>query len=246
MPKKHVVICGMSRAGTTLLHSLLLHSMAGFDFFPQEVAALTMTSHPRNLVTKRPLDCLELANIYRAMTTVDLRIIFCVRDPRSVVCSHHANVSHDYFIGYRSQYFVIPEQGICEPTNPGLQHIFAAWRLVQGSVYTLRYEDLVSSPDETQENLFRFLGTSIERKFSDFDENSKIASEMLVAMNGQRRIDTRGVNAWHSHPLRIWNEFTDNPEMFEMVRMLGYESDDEWFIRRYARRLQFALGRTSP
>lgn len=237
MKRKHVLICGMSRAGTTLLHSLILNSLAGFDFFDTEVSALAHGGHPRSLVTKRPLDCLVLEQIERQLSDVDLRIVFCVRDPRSVVCSIHRDVSHDYFIGYRSQYYIVPDQGICEPTNPGLRQVFAAWRKVRDHAFTMYYEDLVSDPDAAQRRLFDYIGEPFQHRFSAFDESSKTAAGMAVALNGQRRIDADGLDSWTKHPLRIWNEFTENPALFEMLRELGYEKDNRWFTMRFAHRL---------
>lgn len=237
MKRKHILICGMSRAGTTLLHSLVLNSLAGFDFFDSEVGALTQARHAGNLVTKRPLDCLQLEQIERVLADVDLRIVFCVRDPRAVICSMHRDVPHDYFIGYRHQYFIVPAQGICEPTNPGLKQIFAAWRAVRERAFTMYYEDLVANPDATQARLFEFLGEPIQRPFSAFDEHSAVAPGMAVALNGQRPIDADSLDAWTRHPLRIWNEFTENTALFDMVRELGYEADNRWFTTRFARRL---------
>ncbi|MCB1997561.1 sulfotransferase family protein [Rubrivivax albus] len=237
MTRKHILVCGMSRAGTTLLHSLLMNTLPGFDFFDREVPALAHVTHPRNLVTKRPLDCLQLDQIEPRFAGVDLRIVFCVRDPRAVICSTHPEVPHDYFIGYRHQYFIVPAQGICEPSNPGLRQIHAAWRAVRGRAYTLHYENLVQDPDGTQAGLFDFLGEPVSQRFSSFDETSPVAAGMAVALNGQRPIDVDSLESWTRHPLRIWNEFTENTGLFEMVRELGYEHDNDWFTRRYARRL---------
>lgn len=237
MKRKHVLICGMSRAGTTLLHSLILNSLAGFDFFDTEVSALAHAGHPANVVTKRPLDCLLLERIEHELADVDLRIVFCVRDPRSVICSTHRDVPHDYFIGYRSQYFVVPDKGICEPTNPGLKQIFAAWMAVRDRAFTMYYEDLVAEPDATQSRLFDYLGEPMQRRFSAFDESSKTAAGMAVALNGQRSIDASGLDAWTRHPLRIWQEFTENTALFAMLRELGYERDNRWFTTRFAHRL---------
>ncbi len=237
MKRKHVLICGMSRAGTTLLHSLILNSLGGFDFFDAEVSALAHARYARNVVTKRPLDCLLIEQIERELAGVDLRIVFCVRDPRSVVCSVHRDVPHDYFIGYRNQYFVVPDRGQCEPTNPGLRQIFAAWRTVRDRAFTMFYEDLVTDPDATQLRLFDFLGEPIQRSFSAFDESSRTAGRMAVALNGQRRIDADSIDSWTRHPLRIWNEFTENTALFEMLRELGYERDNRWFTTRFAHRL---------
>ncbi|WP_409563257.1 hypothetical protein [Hyphomicrobium sp. MC8b] len=93
----------MSRSGTTMLHSLLMNSLPHFNFYEREISALQATEPADNLVTKRPLDCFSLDEIFAGSQEKNLKVIFCVRDPRAVVCSTHKMVPHDYFIGYRHQ-----------------------------------------------------------------------------------------------------------------------------------------------
>ena len=173
----------------------------------------------------------------KPVTKKQLKIIFCVRDPRNLICSTHKNVPHDYFIGYRNQYFVVPDQGICQPSNPGIRDIMKAWRATKDLAFTLKYEELVTDPDTTQSRLFEFIGAEIDTRFSEFNENSIVAPRMTAALNGIRPIDQSGLDNWKQHPLRIWNEFTENTELFQILNELGYEKDSEWFVQRFRAKL---------
>lgn len=223
-----------------MLHSLLMNSLPQFTFYEREVSALLATEPSDCVVTKRPLDCFSLKEIFANVQQKDLKVIFCIRDPRAVICSTHKLVPHDYFIGYRFQYFIYPEKGICQPTNPGLAKIYEAWLQNRECVHTLKYEDLLTDPDGTQKLLFDYIGETASERFADFNRKSRVASEMSVALNEIRAIEKDNVQTWKKHPIRIWSEFTENRELFDMLIELGYERDNSWFLEMFKAKLPFA------
>jgi len=151
----------------------------------------------------------------------------------------HKLVPHDYFIGYKNQYFLDVKNHISSLSNPGLKQIYASWSRFADKVLTVRYEDLVLRPETVQKAIYAYVGEHPESDFSEFSESSRVSEKMVVALNGTRQIDSKGVGIWRKHPQRVWQEFTDNPALFEMVVKLGYEVDTEWFRSTYKSKLPY-------
>lgn len=204
-----------------------------------EISCFNVKLGVDTILTKRPLDCLDLATIFTRLVDRDLRVIFCVRDPRDVICSVHRLVPHDYFLGYKNQYFIDGKNQTISLSNPGLKQVYAAWRGFADKVLTVRYEDLVLRPETVQRAIYAHVDEQPKGDFSEFSESSKVSEKMVVALNGARQIDSKGVGIWRKHPQRVWQEFTDNPALFEMVIGLGYEVDTEWFRSTYRSRLAY-------
>ncbi len=101
----------------------------------------------------------------------------------------------------------------------------------------MKYEDLLSDPNRAQVRLFDYLEEAAVGKFSDFNEKSKTATGMAVALNKIRAIDEENIKTWKKHPIRIWSEFTENPNLFDILVDLGYEKDKSWFIEMFKAKL---------
>lgn len=237
---KRIIICGMSRSGTSLLYTLMANAIKGVRFNEKEVSALQYEFHDPVCLTKRPLDCFLLDQIFASFPRDDIRIIFSVRDPRDVICSVHRNVPFDYFCGFQNQYFVNPVEKTATLTNPGLWSIFQAWLKYKDhpNVITSRYEDLTTDPLGTAERLGKFIGEDmVSTGAFDIGEQTRIPNKMDQALNGVRAIDKKSVSVWRKHPQRVWTEFTNNKQMHDIVSALGYEEGPHWFFHHFAGRL---------
>lgn len=233
---KHVIICGMSRSGTSLLYTLLANALPGFTFLDKETSAVSVTGIDRPLLTKRPLDCMLLEHIYE-LNDRDVKVLFCIRDPRDVICSVHKNVPHDYFIGFKNQYFVVPDKGICQPTNPGLLQIVTQYSSFNGSFLPIKYEDLVLDRAATAGKIAEYIGETVNIDAFEISEKTNVPNGIMKALNGVRNIDTKSVGQWKKHPLRVWNEFTENKQMHDLMNILGYEQTPHWFFEHYREKL---------
>lgn len=70
---------------------------------------------------------------------------------------------------------------------------------------------------------------------SDFSltETIQVPRGMIAALNGVRPIDAKGVGQWKKHPWRVWNEFSHNAGMHEIMKVFGYEDNKAWFIEHF-------------
>ena len=240
---KRIIICGMPRSGTSLLYTLMANAIEGVRFNEREVSALQIDYDDPVCLTKRPLDCFSLDQIFQKFPGDDFRIIFSVRDPRDVICSVHKAVPFDYFIGFQNQYFSQPAKGLATLTNPGLWSIFLQWMQIKDhpNVITTRYEDLTSDPKGVAERLGEFVGEDLTGKEFDLGDDTRIPNVMSRALNGVRPIDSKSVSIWRKHPRRIWSEFTDHKNMHDIVTALGYEENPQWFFQHFAGRLPIDL-----
>jgi len=201
--RTHIVICGHSRAGTTLLHEVMRQSMPDWHFYDCEMP-FDRAQHDK-VVTKRPLDVMKFSDLQEYAENVDLKILLCIRDPKSMLTSYHKSVPGDYFYHADKQYFV-PKAGRPSLTNPGLIPVHnAIMRLHQSDLNTeiVRYEDTLKrsyAPGQTPEKMAR-------------------------ALNGDRPIDTSRIEAWKEHIPRLKNQFSQFPKLYEIMETYGYDID---------------------
>ena len=232
---KHIVIVGMSRSGTSLLYSMMTNALKEYEFKDGEISALSLKPMHKT-ISKRPLDCLALDQILE-LNDREVRVIFCVRDPRDVICSVHKNVPHDYFIGFLNQYFVIPEKNICQLTNPGLLQIIQSYMRHRDKVLCVKYEDLTQQTEQTMKKINLFIDEEMRKDDFSLNEQSQVPNGVIAALNGIRKVDAMSVEQWKKHPWRVWSEFSNHPQMHDIMAILDYERDKKWFINHFKRRL---------
>ena len=164
--KKTIIICGLSRSGTSLLYTLLANAIPNIRFLEDEKSALNYEFDDDICLTKRPLDCFKLEQIMKLYAGEDVLILFSIRDPRDVICSVHQYAPHDYFIGFQNQYYIDAASNIATLTNPGLWDTFQVWSKFSGlaNVWTVRYEDLVMNTATTLERISTFLDADLSEK----------------------------------------------------------------------------------
>jgi len=233
---RHLVIAGQGRAGSTLLHSMLRHTLKGFEIPPSEAQALNYLNMPGNICTKRPFDIFDIPKILQAAQGkkhVDL--IITLRDPRDILTSFHKKVPNDYFYSADRSYF-IPRNREPERTARGFIPVHKAIMIVATSgvfpqgVFLLKYEHLVADPERIKAKLADGLNLEFEGNFLDFHKQ-EIFEDHVSAMNGVRPVETTRQAKWKlpEHRARILDQFTKHPELHDILIALGYETDTTWF-----------------
>ena len=217
----HIIICGQSRSGSTLLYNLLRENVANFKFYDTEISALRVPDDC-DQITKRPLDLFEAKRI---KDNRKCRFIATMRDPRDILTSVHTSVPNDFFCDWDYQYFVSDKK--IEKNIPGLIPFYEEMCLVE-YLTIIKYEDIVCYPEELQVGLSSMYGFAYHSKFSDWGEQP-VPNFFHQALNGVRPLETSNIGRWTKFPERIKEQFEACPQLFEIVKEFGYEDDDSWF-----------------
>ncbi len=206
--RQHIVICGHSRAGTTLLHEVLRQELSddGWQFYDQERTFEAADQSHRKVVTKRPLDVFKHQQLKRYAEQVDLRVLLCIRDPRSMLTSYHQSVPNDYFYHADHQYRVGRRDA--RLVNPGLLPVHHALMAIHGDP---------SIPSE----IARYEDT-LDRSYRP----GSTPAGMARALNGDREMDRSRLDAWQDHWPRLVDQFTRYPELFYVMHEYGYSLEN--------------------
>ena len=231
---RHVFICGYSRSGSTMFYNMLRTTVTNLRFMERErPARLVIGASTENFVTKRPLDIFDIdhivaANVFRKQ----IHCLILIRDIRAIVTSRHKSVPDDYFIGFDRQYFI--QGGAATYTNPGILQTHAAIERAQRRrdmrIAVVRYEDILRHPDAMQSRLGRDIGFAYRGSFRDFHKY-EVPIGLEVQLNERRPLDLASIDAWRAlqHRARIKDQFRRCPQLFELLKLYGYETDDRWF-----------------
>jgi hypothetical protein len=222
----HIVVCGFPRSGTTLLHLMIQASVSDVRCFPVEYSALAakldwpMRQRQTFLLTKRPNDTLVMDLIRRRWTPErPVKFIFCVRDPRAVCTSRHANRAG-------ARYYVTPERW-CE--------LYDVWERERHSsdVRTVEFATLVTRPDDVQTAVSTFTGWHDEAPFASAHTRVPKGFDPENALNGVRPPNPEAIHHWKrpDHAERIRELLQAIPDLPERLITMGYEVDDRWTER---------------
>jgi hypothetical protein len=231
---QHAFICGYSRSGSTMFYNMLRTTVTNWRFIERELPArLVIGASTEDFVTKRPLDIFDIddivaANVFRKR----IHCLILIRDIRAVVTSRHRRVPGDYFMGFDHQYFI--QDGVATYTNPGILQTHAAIARARQrrdiGIATMRYEDLLRHPDDLQSRLGRDIGFAYGGSFRDFHKHD-VPAGLEAPLNALRPLDLATIDAWRApqHRARIRDQFTRCPQLFALLKLYGYETDDSWF-----------------
>jgi hypothetical protein len=218
--KRHVVICGFPRAGTTLCHLMVDVCARRIQTFGRERRALEAARCARKtrtyLVTKRPSDvfCIQELRDFYADRAADVRFILISRDPRAVLTSRHQL--------YPDQYYVSAARW---------RAIYAHWNWARTApdVLPVRFEDLIRRPAEVERRMSDFIGWELRRPFAEFHLNVPRRFQTR-ALNGVRPVDPSTIDKWRDpeHASRLRALLRELPELPQRLIDMGYESDTRW------------------
>lgn len=186
-----------------MLHEIMRQSMPDWHFYDAE-KRFNKAAHDK-VVTKRPLDVLRFDEIKEYANEVDVKVLLCIRDPKSLLTSFHKSVPDDYFYHADKQYFV-KKNGSATLSNPGLIPVHNAIMKMHNSdldTEIVRYEDTLKRPYTP----------------------GKTPVKMSRALNGDRPIDTSRLEAWRDHMPRLKDQFSRFPKLYEIMDIYGYDID---------------------
>jgi len=198
--RQQIIICGHSRAGTTLLHEMMRQKMPDWTFYDSE-RPFDAAEHDR-VVTKRPLDVFRLEELRAYSRRHHVEVILCIRDVRSLLTSRHPSVPGDYFYHADAQYLV-HGNGSATLSNPGLLATHYAIKAMHDSdlrTMVVRYEE------------------TLQRAY----EPGGAPPDLAVALNGDREIDRSRIDGWRDHVPRLRDQFGRFPALYDVQRHYGY------------------------
>lgn len=217
MQRIHVVGSG-PRTGTTLIAQLMISS---FDI---DVHSNNENSNhedrigkvpPRNgdvFLSKSPKDIVVIEPIMKWVK--NLHVIYILRDPRDMIVSRHRSDPDNYFsnLGHYFNYRPFAESLKNHP------------RFIQ-----IRYEDLVSNPDEVQDEIHRKLPFLKKlHKFSEFHKVAKPSTTAQVPLGSFRAVSGQSIGNWKEHKPRILGQIMDHGSITDDLIAFGYEKDASW------------------
>ncbi|MGI3170577.1 hypothetical protein ACRARG_15605 [Pseudooceanicola sp. C21-150M6] len=232
---RHVLVTGHTRAGSSLLYSMLQRTLTGFSIPGPEFPARAVLMMPGSTCSRRGFDIFEFEKIVEASAgRKRLDMIVTLRDPRDILTSYDPRLPEDYVCSADHSYF-LAGQGQPQQILPGLLQTHAAIVAAEASgalpqgIFFLRYEHLVSEPQRVQNLLADCLELEFSGDFRDF--NTREIAAHGDALTGLRPLDGSRIEKWRAphHRARIIDQFTRFPELHEIVEGLGYEPDRSWF-----------------
>ena len=173
--RKIIFVTGCARSGTSLLQRCMSTVSEPVYFWSEN--PLSKLYHERNnlsdgrhYVLKRTSGCHEhFANI-----PPQVRILHIVRDPGAVFTST---------VRQRPGYYVSPERWKTEyEAFQGLER-----RHPQANLHVVRYEDLMSDPDETQRSIATNLDVSFDLLFTQYVERNPL-DKKIDKFTGKLRV----------------------------------------------------------
>jgi hypothetical protein len=225
----HIVICGFSRSGTTLLQQMLKTSVTNYKVyeFEKKYKEVKKDSPNENIITKRPNDIEFIKNIVNEKHT---HPIVLLRDPRSILTSFHKCVKSDYFCSFDKVYFTPNGKEHFQIKKFSFSYVYNMIEPLLNSkkVTFIKYEDLITDSSSIQEN---FKNNFNMKLCDDFCNFYKYDIKNKRALNGVRPLDKSSIDKWKDdiHIKRIFDQFTKHPKLFNILIKLGYEKDRRWF-----------------
>ena len=181
-----VFVMGCGRSGTWLLAGVMT-TFRDVTVVYRELSVEhfgLLSTDSAGLVLKRAWDS------YLRIREIPERIgiAYIVRHPYDVLTSHNPATGRAYH--------VMPDQWLGETL--ALQYLVANKR---NNTKIIRYEDLVSNPDDAQKGLGSFFHLQIGSSMNDITETFKPPARTAAAMHGVRPIDRQSVDRHKSSPI---------------------------------------------
>jgi hypothetical protein len=215
--KKHIHIVGcLPRSGTTLLTELMITCFDIDGHTDHEYSIFKEYTRPYNILcTKKPSDIKRVD--YPLQINPDLYVIYMLRDPRDAISSRsHRNNSRDKKIWGNLQEW-IRHQEIADKLS-------AIPRFI-----TVRYEDLVTAPNNVQDELMSRLPFLWKQEnFSEFHKIARPSDKSAAALGGARPISPSSIGNWRTQKPYIKAQIEQYGDISRTLIRLGYEQDTAW------------------
>ncbi len=217
----HVVMTGFPRSGTTLAQLMVEACIGDLKAYGKERRALEIARFgsraSKFLLTKRPRDIFLIDEIreYYSEHSVNLKFILFIRDPRDVLTSYHIDKPNEYYV-----------------STIRWKTIHEYWKIAiqRSDTVVVKYEEFVSNPAKTQQQLTDFIGWDVIHPFIEFHKHVPKGFD-VGALNGVRKLDSQNSQRWRkqSYTDRICELLMDEElELTSRLIQLGYEPDASW------------------
>jgi len=212
MKRIHIVGSG-PRTGTTLLAEIMIACFEIDVHTEHEDSIYTWPPYVGDIfLTKKPRDILVIEPILRIAR--NLYIIYMVRDPRDMIVSKHAIDSDRYWAN-------LIHWKTYTPYGRRLQS--------HPRFITVRYEDLVTQPDQIQDYLMKRMSFLIKKaSFNSYHEIAQPSKESMMALGGVRPASRSSIGNWRKHLPRVAGQLHLHGSISEDLIAYGYEQDDAW------------------
>lgn len=228
---RHIQILGFPRTGTTLMLRILHETLSEFKVESKENTIFKYFDRSENTVGKRPTDIVDFEIIQREVNRSEAQFNFILmqRDIRDVIVSMHHNVPGQFFIGWEFIYHVYGYNHYA-PIGPGIKHMLNGYRRCKEDENTaiVRYENLVTNPLSIQGLLEYKLQLSFRKDFDDITTSENIDFKKTHAAHP---ISLSSIGNWRKEENidRIKKQFSNFPELFDILLEDEYETDNSWY-----------------
>lgn len=244
--QKQIIVCGYPRGGTSLFYNMLSTTISdNYRFTEFEEYYIYHIHKLGSIATKAPLDIfhikfLEDLNIHGKVASV----FVILRDIREVLTSRHPFLPREYFIGFDNSWWPQDKEfKSWKYDAPGVIEISREIKQILGkeNIMAIRYEELMLNADAVQEKISDEFNMSFDYPFSKYYERS---DKLAYSYNGKYQpVDSSLVlegkpvkikkPRWMApeHKERIVDQFTNCPELFDILIDQGYEANNTWFER---------------
>lgn len=212
MKRIHIVGCG-PRTGTTLLTELMISSYQ-IDLYTDHEDRIAKRPPRKGKVflTKSPKDIVLIEPVLRWVK--NLYVIFMLRDPRDMIVSKHGSNKKLYFSNLAYWFNYIP---------------FARKLMGHPRFLMIKYEDLVTQPDQVQKRISEKLPFLVQKNaFSDYHKVAKPSSDSKLALGDVRPVSGSSIGKWQNHPGRIKAQMQEHGNLTNDLIEFGYEPDANW------------------
>lgn len=212
MKRIHIVGCS-PRSGTTLMAEMMKNCFE-IDLTSEGEKRISASPPKRGniFLTKTPKDTILVKDMLHVMK--DLYVIYMLRDPRDVIVSKHPWDPARYWSSLKIWKLWTP---------------FADALKDHPRFITVRYENLVSFPDEVQNKIQKHL-PFLERKllFSQFHINARPCPHARAALRGLRPVSHKSIGNWVNHRARVAGQILKYGSIGDDLIRYGYETDNGW------------------
>ncbi|MDJ0555858.1 MAG: glycosyltransferase family 92 protein [Microcoleaceae cyanobacterium MO_207.B10] len=219
-PIRRVYIRGCARSGNTLMMYLCGTGFKNSYILEPEQVPFPEVSPPDKITfgkLPRPGRRGKKPRI-RAdnfLAAEDAAIIFMMRDPRDILLSEH---------GMR------PGRPFHQSPDLWIKNALFFQNLEHNPRLVLvKYEDLLTKPNEIQEKIATALGLEIAIPFSECWKHFQPNQSNIKALNGVRPLDQSSIGKWKQDSDQreyINNQLRDWPDIFPLMKHFGYEPED--------------------
>lgn len=212
MKRIHIVGTG-PRSGTTLMAEAMI---ACFDIDihteHEDRIFVQLPGEGKVMLTKQPMDIMVVGPLL--LVNPDLHVICMVRDPRDMIVSRHGREPSKYWASLRYWRAYVPY-----------------WRKIRHHprVICVKYEDLVTEPDEIQRRIHQRLPFLAKKaSFSRYHEVAQPSAKSIEALKSVRPISPAGVGAFRKHLGRLADQIAKHGSVSGELIEFGYEPDRSW------------------